>query len=77
MTATPPPMPNPRAVSGAPAAATTASRGTPVAVVPAGVTHGHDQRPEDRREDVPPLRWEHTHEDQQPQHDREDGTCAG
>ena len=46
--------------------------GHPVAVVPARVAHGHDQRPEDRREEVPPLRWEHAHDDQQPQHDRED-----
>ena len=50
--------------------------GHPVAVVPAGVAHGHDQRPEDRREEVSPLRREHAHDDQQPQHDRKDDACA-
>ena len=50
--------------------------GHPGAVFPARVAHGHDQRPEDRREEIPPLIREHAHDDQQPQHDREDGASA-
>ena len=50
--------------------------GHPGAVLPAGVAQSHDQRPEDRGEEVPPLGREHAHDNQQPQDDPDNGTSA-
>ena len=51
-------------------------REDPWAVVSTGVAQRHEQRSEDRTEEVPPVVREHAHDDQQPQHHREDGTSA-
>ena len=51
-------------------------REQPWAVFSAGVAQRHKQRPEDRTEEVPPVVREHAHDDQQPQHDRKDGTSS-